>query len=174
MKRRSSMEGAELRSILQNCSLHAFLLLTSRTLTRLGYGDVEVMDRRTRAGKTRYGGHELLCEGQFGDRPVRVIVKVLLDSIRVRNVDELAGTVVRTGADSGIVVSPFHVSRPASKALDRYGPVRIGAVDGDKMAHWLTQLRIGVREGGTIDYVFFSQLEEHSDLVLSLLERIEQ
>lgn len=168
------MSNRPLEAAIRNCSLHALLLLVLRTLTRLGYGDVEILDRRTSGEKSRHGGHELMCEARFGAQPIRIVVKVVRDSVRIRHLDELAGTVIRMGADSGMIVSPFRLTKRARTLLASYGPVRVRVVEGEQLAAWLAELRIGTRGVSDVDYAFFGNLEEHSANVLSLLRRIGQ
>lgn len=166
------MIDTQLKGALQNSSLHALLLMVSKALSRSGYGDVKILDRRQSTQKSRFGGHELVCEGTLGTRPVTVIVKVVRDSARIRHLDELAGTVIRMGADSGVLVTPFHITRTAQTLLGRYGPIRTTVIDGSELAQWFAQLAIGTRSGGEVDYAFFGELEELSDRVMAFLNTL--
>ncbi len=163
------MTESQLEHALQNCSLHALLLVTSKALSRVGYGDVQILDRRTSRQKSRFGGHELLCQSTLGGRPVRVLVKVLRDSIRVRNLDELAGTVLRRGADSGLIISPFHITASAKRLLACHKPIKTAVLDGTALADLMKEARIGVRGSAGVDYAFFGELENVSQRVLSFL-----
>ncbi len=167
------MNDVQLKGALQNCSLHALLMVVSKVLTRSGYGDVEMLDRRLSKDKSRYGGYELVCEGTLGTRPHRVIVKVVRDSARIRHLDELAGAVVRTGADSGLLVTPFHITRKAQSLIDRYGPIRTSVIDGTALASWVATHGIGVRGRQDVDYAFFGELEEVSHRVISFIRALE-
>ena len=119
------MNDQALEEMLKRCSLHSLLMLTSKVLSRSGFGDVQLLDRRQSRQKSRFGGHELLCESSVGMFPTRVIVKVIQDSVRLRMLDELAGSVRRTNADMGLIVSPHHLTANASKHLASYAPMRI-------------------------------------------------
>ncbi len=154
------MKNHELSATLKACSLHSLLLVTTKMLARSGYGDVQILDRRHVKQKSRFGGHELLCESTLGTVPVKVIVKVINDSIRLRMLDELAGAVLRTRADIGIIVSPYPLSRMVAKHKDAYTAARIVVIDGDGLAARLSNLGIGVRPKGDVDYQFFAHLEE--------------
>lgn len=152
-----SHEGLE--AALSRCSLHALLLITSKVLAQAGYGDIEVLDRRQRRQKSRFGGHELLCQTTFGLFPSKVIVKVIQDDIRVRMVDELVGAITRTKADAGIIVSPGRLTARAKENLERYGHITIHAIEGDQLASLLATYHIGLRSRGSVDYAFFGELE---------------
>ncbi len=164
------MNHSELKFMLQSSSLHTLLLLTSKMLARQGFGDVQFMDRRDAKQKSRYGGHELLCESTLGSFQIKVIVKVIGDSIRLRMLDELAGVVMRTGSDLGIIVSPYPLSRTVAKYNAHYHAARLMIIDGDGLASRLSTLGIGTRPSGGVDYQFFSHLSEVGDRARSFLQ----
>lgn len=155
---------------LQECSLHALLILASRALTRAGFGDVQILDRRHSRQKSRHGGHELLCQTNLGTVPVRVVVKVIRDSVRVRMLDELAGTVQRMRADLGLIISPFALSSKAAQTISLYSSSRLEAMDGPAFSRLLSSYHIGVRKEGEPDWAFFHSLEEASEKLLEFLE----
>lgn len=166
------MPDIQLQYALRDSSLHALLLSVSKALSRSGYGDVQFLDRRLPRQKSRFGGHELVCETVIGPRSMRVIVKVLRDSVRIRHLDELAGAVTRMGADSGLIISPFGVTKTAARLLDSYGPIRVGVIDGESLAKWLRELGIGVRRDGSVDWAYFGNIEEMSNRVLSFIATV--
>lgn len=163
------MNESQVKRALQNCSLHSLLLLTSKVLSRAGYGDVQFLDRRQSRQKSRYGGHELLCETDLRTVPAKVVVKVVRDSVRQRMLDELAGTVIRRNADMGLLVATGTVSSLARRNAGRYSPLRLQVIDGDALAGLLAQYGIGVRPHGEVDYAFFGGLEEQSYRILTFL-----
>jgi len=154
---------------LRASSLHALLILTSKALSRSGFGDVQILDRRQNKQKTRYGGHELLCETELGGLPVKVVVKVVNDVVRLRMLDELAGTVVRRRADFGLIVTPQSVAKSAEKLVGSHLPVRIEVIDGPSLARMLIKYQIGTRGADDVDYAFFSELESQSFRIISFL-----
>jgi hypothetical protein len=109
-----------LEHALQQCSFYPLLLITAKVLSCSGFGDVQIMDRRVTTEKTRFGGFEIQCVGSFAGQPLKTVVKVIPDAVRLRMLDENAGAVIRTGADLGLVVSPFHLTRGAAKNLKNY------------------------------------------------------
>ncbi len=98
--------------------------------------------------------------------PLKVIVKVIKDSVRTRMLDELAGAIDRTKADFGILVSTEPLGIKVSGVPDLYTKSKIKLIDGILFAEMLTKFRIGVRPNGDVDYVFFAELEDQLDRVL--------
>lgn len=163
------MNESELQFTLKNCSLHALILITARLLSRSGFGDAQILDRRLTRQKSRYGGHEILCETVVGGGPYRTIVKVINDVGRLRMLDELAGSVIRTKADRGLLITPHNLSAGARRNLESYFGVRVEAVAGEAFADLLVRFGIGVRPRGDVDYAFFTELEEVSKRLLAFL-----
>ncbi|HEY3780311.1 MAG TPA: restriction endonuclease [Fimbriimonadaceae bacterium] len=164
------MYEESIKQTLQDCSLNTLLSVTSKMLSRAGLGDVEILDRRKSRQKSRYGGCEILCHGYIGDFPFTVAVKVISDSIRLRMLSELAGTIDVLGADMGIIVSPHHLTLEAEKQQHRYHR-RVEVIDGDRLAKLLMKHKIGVRAWGEPDYAYFEKLEEISPRMLAFIER---
>jgi len=146
-------------------------MLTQKVLARMGLGDVEMLDRRNSRQKSRLGGCELLCRGDLGGFPMRVVVKVIGDAIRVRMLSELAGTVDRLDADLGVIVSPHYVTAAAAKQQSRYRKSRIEIIDGLALSRLLRKFNIGVRTNGEADFAFFQGLEDISPRVLDFIQR---
>jgi restriction endonuclease Mrr len=163
------MNPTLLEQKLQECSLHALLIIASKALTRTGFGDVQVLDRRHSRQKSRHGGHELLCQTQLGNVPLKVIVKVIRDSVRLRMLDELAGAVQRTRSDIGLIISPFPLSHRSRGLAATYAASRIETMDGPALASLLISQGIGVRTGGEPDWAFFQTLEDASAKLLDFL-----
>ena len=163
------MNDKAMKEMLKGCSLHSLLMLTSKVLTRSGFGDVEILDRRQSKERSRYGGHELECTASFGFVPMRVIVKVVNDSVRVRMLDELAGTVARRNADLGMIVTPHHLTTKAKLHQGIYRRMRVHAVDGTDLAQLLQKCNIGTRGHADVDYAFFGALEDVSSRLLSFI-----
>lgn len=156
---------------LQRSSLHSLLMLTSKLLAQSGFGEVQILDRRATRQKSRHGGHELVCSFTVGSLPMKVIVKVINDAVRLRMLDELAGAVLRTKSDLGLIVSPHHVTASASRYQGTYRGARVEIMDGSELARQLTARGIGVRSKGDPDYQFFGGLEEFGALALKFLRK---
>lgn len=164
------MSTRSLQNILQQSSLHTLLMVTSKMLSQSGFGDVQILDRRETRQKSRFGGHELLCQTTMGSLPIRVIVKVINDAVRLRMMDELAGAVMRTKADMGLIVSPHHVTASAKRHQAAHKTARVTVIDGSELANRLIRLGIGVRSFGEVDYQYFGHLEEYGERVLEFIK----
>jgi restriction endonuclease Mrr len=165
------MSVQPLQRVLQRSSLHSLLLVTSKMLSRSGFGDVQILDRREPRQRSRFGGHELLCETNVGSLPVRIVVKVINDAVRLRMLDELAGVVIRTKSDLGLIVTPHHLTASARRHQEAFHSARIEVIDGVRLAEKLTSLGIGVREKGSIDFAFFMALEEAADRITAFMRK---
>ena len=150
---------------LKASSLHVRLMLLSKILTRSGYGDIQVLDRRENLQKSRYGGCELLCHTNLGPAPIMVIVKVIHQHVRTRMLDELAGGIDRTGSDFGIVVSTENLSRKAKLTQEKYRRSRVEIIDGKLFSEMLMKFKVGVRPNGDVDYAFFAEMENQLNRV---------
>ncbi len=158
-----------LKSVLKGSSLHVCLMLVSKVLTRTGYGDIQVLDRRHRRQKSSIGGCELLCQTSIGSVPIKVIIKIIKDSVRTRMLDEMAGAIDRTKSDFGIVVSTEELSDKARLTRDEYKKSRVEVIDCLLFSEMLQKFRIGVRPNGEPDYAFFAELEGQLDRVNEFL-----
>lgn len=165
------MKTDELAEALKQCSLHAQIMLISKALTRAGFGDVEILDRRRARQKSRYGGHEISCLAHLGPVPVRVLVKVVRDDVRTRMLDELAGCVIRSGADLGVLVSAYNVSASVNSQQVSYRPARVAILDGKALAKLMRCSGVAVRPDGTPDYAFLTELEEVSERLLDFIDK---
>lgn len=165
------MPNSRLQVVLQQSSLHSLLIVASKMLAKSGFGDVQIMDRRTVKQRSRYGGHELLCEGQYGTLPVRVAVKVVNDDVRVRMLDEMAGTVLRTGADFGLVVTPRKLTSAAAGHQDKYRAAKVAVIDGERFTALLQHLRIGCLANGAADLGFFLEVEQIARRAVRFLDQ---
>jgi hypothetical protein len=163
------MTNTAMMKMLQTASLHSLLMMTSKALSRSGFGDVQILDRREAKQKSRYGGHELLCVTTIGGIPVRVVVKVIRDTFRIRMFDELAGVVIRQHADMGILISPRQGSEIGMKWQPQYRPLKIYSMDGHALSRMISRSRIGTKDGLTPDYAFLEELEEMGARVRSFI-----
>jgi len=165
------MNRDPLPPMLQTCSLHSLLICVSKVLTRSGFGDVQILDRRSSKQKSRFGGHELMCETTLGIYPLKIVVKVIQDDVRTRMVDELAGTVMRTRADMGLLITPFNVSERIINAQDAHRPLHLEFIDGNRLARLMRCSGVGVRPKGEVDYAFFTELDEVADRLFEFIRK---
>lgn len=154
-----------LQEAIRASSLHTSLMLVSKVLTRTGYGDISILDRREPKQKSRLGGCELLCQTSIGGVSIKVIIKVIKDSIRVRMLDEMAGAIDRTKSDFGMIVSTEFLSKKAQATKEEYQKSRVEVIDLSLLCQMLSKFRIGVRPNGEPDYAFLAELEDQLDRV---------
>ncbi len=145
---------------LENCSLYAHLLMLEKACSMAGYGYVEIMDRRLPKQKSRYGGYEMVLHGMVGRSKLKVIVKVVRDTLHVRNFAELNGAIQQSGADFGILVSPHIPTDSFIANLPKFHE-RIDLWAGKTYIQVLKYFKIGFRLSGEPDY---AQLQEYERL----------
>lgn len=160
-----------LAGALRGCSLHPLLMLVSKALTRAGWDEAEILDRRESGQRSRHGGHEIACLALLGPTPVRMVVKVARDrdGVKTRMLDELAGAVLRSSADLGLIVTPYQVSPSVAAKQASYGPARVVAMDGNALAELMRRSGVAVRPSGEPDYAFLSELETVSERLLEFI-----
>lgn len=155
---------------LKQSSLHALLILLSKALTREGFGDVQILDRRQDKQKSRFSGHEVLCESSVGQVPFRMVVKVIRKPFRRDMFDQLAGVVVRRKADVGMLVNTHQGNEKVMKWQDDYGSHRIVVLDGPKLVQMLARHGVGIRKSGEPDHAFLDALEEQALRIQMFME----
>lgn len=144
-------------------------MLIAKILTRQGFGDIQLLGRRLNAQKSRVGGCELLCQTNIGHVPIKVIIKLINDSVRTRMLDEMAGAIDRTGSDFGVVVSTEDLSPKVALNQEKYQKSRVEVIDGSQFASMLCKFKIGTRSDGSPDYAFFGELENQLEKVNQFL-----
>ncbi len=163
------MNNDELIGMLQQCSLLELQIIIQPLLAWEGYGEIEMLDRLRTTQKSRHGGIEFLSHIGVGIRPITCAIKVINDDIRVRMLSELVGTADRLKADIGVIVTPRKLCFSARMELPKYSKVPLVTIDGEKIANWLRKYESGVRPDGSVDYAFFSELEQFAQYVESAL-----
>lgn len=155
---------ARVKSKLEESSFNTFTVVVSSVLAQTGFGDVVSMGRLKRNGKSRHGGFDLRCKfGSSDFRQVAVVKLVHDDSIRLRMLCELAGTVVLQKANLGILVSTRKASDRMRAFVPLFGALKVDVIDGEQLANLMARLGIGMRGHTEIDYAYFAALEENSE-----------
>lgn len=152
--------------------LDSKVIILQKLFSRMGFGDVEIMDRFTSKQKSRYGGYELYCRFHAGMAPFTAVVKVVKDSIHLRMLCELAGTVLLRKASFGVLVASKKGSDKMLTYSSLFSAVRINIIDGDELAELLNRYKIAVRSNGEPDYAYFGYLEENSKQILAAMNRL--
>lgn len=166
----SNASQKELQTALQeqllSLSFHAFEESVRQLLVSMGYGEVKLMGRTQWRQRTAHGGLDMEAYTEVGVTRVQVIaqVKQYIRPIQRRFVDELRGTMLRTGARHGLLVTTSTFPNAAQKAVsgDRLAPIRL--IDGEELTTLLIRHRIGAipdsKDGLRIDSSYFDQLRE--------------
>lgn len=180
-----------LRERLLSLNFHAFARVVAHLLERTGYEQVRLAGRtdwKGHNGKAGASGYDLLAvlpAGPLGGRDSapsrrRVIAQLKQfgpdQSVYQRNVDELRGVALRSGAAEALLVTTGRFS-PAVRAGQVQAapliPVRL--VGGDELLDLLIARRVGVRVGSAgnngnagnaaleVDAAWFDGLERDSD-----------
>lgn len=154
----------ELRERLLDLSYHGFEECVRELLLALGYQDARLMRRTHWRQRTTNGGFDVAawCVSGVTTATVLVQVKQYARPVSRRFVDELRGTLLRSHAQHGLIVTLSTFARPAREAAgrDMVAPIRL--VDGAELIELLVRHRIGVREDDTgdvgIDTDYFNRL----------------
>lgn len=125
----------------------AYAACVARLLTALGYRDVRLMGALHEKGRNAFGGMDLSAEQGQGLTASKVIaqVKQYRDPVPRAFVDELRGTMLRVGAQQGLLVTTSEFARSASEAAlsgQHAAPVRL--LDGRELARLLIAYGIDV------------------------------
>jgi len=124
-----------------------------------GFDDVRSMGRRRSRQKSKLGGFDIECCTTIGSIDAKVVIKILRDDIRIRNVEEMVGTRDRCGAHLGLIIATGRVSKFPQKHAETYKAKGVEWWDGEKLAERLTRYLIGVRMSGEADFGYFTSLE---------------
>lgn len=152
---------ARVKQQLEASSFRTFVTVVSSVLAQKGFGDVVSMGRHTRSGKSRHGGFDLRCRYGTGDFQQVAVVKLIHDdSIRLRMLCELAGTVVLQKANLGILVSTRRTSDRMRAIVPLFGALKVEVIDGEQLALMMARLGVGMRGHCEIDYEYFETLEQ--------------
>ena len=155
----------ELRAHLLSLSFHAFEECLRHLLVQMGYTDVQLMGRTHWKGRNNEGGIDLQACSKTGVTASRIIlqVKQYQRPVQRRFVDELRGTMLRTGATQGLLIttSDFPTIARITAARERLAPIRL--VDGDELLDLLLSHQIGITnqpgEKRTFDAAYFADLD---------------
>ncbi len=156
----------ELREHLLCLSFHAFEECLRHLLVQMGYIDVQLMGRTHWKGRNNDGGIDLQACSQTGVTTSRIIlqVKQYQRPVQRRFVDELRGTMLRTGATQGLLIttSDFPTIARITAARERVAPIRL--VDGDELLNLLLSHSVGVSHNAEgkwhVDLAYFAALNE--------------
>jgi Restriction endonuclease len=144
----------------------AYLQVITLLLSRLGYQDICPSGRLDWKGRNKGGGYDLTATMPNGFHPMRVVITAKqfdrTSRIFQRQVDELRGAALRSGANEALLIT----SGTLSPAIDHEGissslaPVRL--MDGDELISLLIQHGIGITDSFGLDEALFTKLEQEA------------
>ncbi|MCX6382467.1 MAG: restriction endonuclease [Armatimonadetes bacterium] len=147
-------------------SFHAFEHCIRDLLTRLGYSEVRLLGRTEWRQPTKHGGLDMEAVSTTGITQARIALQLKQYRDRPvsrRFVDELRGTMSRTGATHGLILTTSTFSKAAKRAAQNAPRSPIRLVDGEELLHLLQQYGVGTYmaddKNGRIDSSYFHSLE---------------
>jgi len=139
---------AELLQCLQQMDYAAFEQVMKRLLYKSGYITVQFIGRNHKRGRTPKGGLDLTARSITDLSSVLTIaqIKQYRRVVSRRFVDELRGTMLRLGAEQGLLVTLSKFSRVAHAAAAESNVAPIKLIEGKEVLDLLFAYRIGVVE----------------------------
>jgi len=153
----------QLRDALLALSYPAFEECMRLLLGRMGYENV-CGERDHFRGRNRDGGYDMAAISSTGVTKAKVIaqLKQYAGPVPKRYVDELRGTMLRTRARHGLLVTTSAFSPVARRAAENCPIAPIRLVEGTELTALLIAHRIGISKSPTTDLTvdthFFSEL----------------
>jgi inner membrane protein len=141
-------------------------------LSRSGYSSVQMVGRKHKRGRpraganTQVGGHDLKAYTQTDLASTLTLtqIKQYQRVVSRRFIDELRGTMIRSGATQGLLITTSTFSRVAYKAavLSDIAPIRL--IDGTELLQLMVDCRLGVQQNEqghlVLDAVYFDILQK--------------
>lgn len=131
-----------LRKQLLAMDFHSFEAFIGQLLAAMGYQDVQVTDR------TSDGGLDILASTQTGLTKALFIaqVKKYTYAVHRRFVDELRGTMLRVGAQQGLLITTSTFSEGARQAAENNHIAAVTLIDGIQLLDLIFEYQVGVRQ----------------------------
>lgn len=161
--RHNHQVSATLRDRLLALDAHAFEQFIGHLLAVMGYVDVRVTER------TSDGGLDIEAYTQTGITKALIIsqVKKYTSPVHRRFVDELRGTMLRVGAQQGLLITISTFSEGAKQAAESNHIAPVTLIDGEQLLELLFAHQVGVSketlELWTFDAAFFDRLNGEED-----------
>lgn len=160
--RQIEAHNEKVRQLLHNRLLaldfHAFEQFVGHLLAVMGYAEVRVTER------TSDGGLDIEAYTQTGITKALVIsqVKKYTSPVHRRFVDELRGTMLRVGAQQGLLITTSTFSEGARQAAEGNHIAPVTLIDGEQLLELLFDHQVGVSKETlqlwTFDAAFFDHL----------------
>ncbi len=158
MVRHNDQVRQTLHDRLLSLDFHAFEQFIGHLLAVMGYMEVRVTER------TSDGGLDIEAYNQTGITKALVIsqVKKYTSPVHRRFVDELRGTMLRVGAQQGLLITTSTFSEGAKQAAESNHIAPVTLIDGEQLLELFFAHQVGVSketlELWTFDAAFFDHL----------------
>jgi restriction system protein len=152
-----------LRDRLLALDFHAFEQFIGHLIAVMGYVDVRVTER------TSDGGLDIEAYTQTGITKALIIsqVKKYTSPVHRRFVDELRGTMLRVGAQQGLLITTATFSEGAKQAAESNHIAPVTLIDGEQLLDLLFVHQVGVSKEAlelwTFDTAFFDRLNSEKN-----------
>lgn len=154
-------EAQGVQKVLEENPFDAFLTLTRKVLSRSGYGEIVELGRIQSWQKSKIGGCELLGMTTIGESPVKVIIKLIKDSVRTRMLDELSGVCNREQAGNGILVSTQALGPKLRCIPEKYINQSIRVFDINDLRRLFAKHHLLLTPEGAVDPAYLERLLKH-------------
>ncbi len=127
----------------------ALLMLIARLLNESGHESVQLLDRLHLKGRRKISGIDLVSviRTDYGRQKVAVQVKRYLSTTISRaQVDTFRGAMIRENIAQGILITTSTFAPKAYLAAAQHPTHPIFLVDGERLASWLIDLKLGVED----------------------------
>ncbi len=165
---------SEMQQILSTCELFPLEVVLTRLLPKLGFHEVNVMGRRSEGQRSTEGGFEIEALLYRENQPIRTIVKIVRDDVRIRNVDEVVGAMTRVDAPFAIIFGTGKLCRNVEHLSRTKVGRKLTILSGDDFARLLIEHEIGtmgrlIAKG--VDRKYFEFLHKECNAVVQFMKR---
>jgi restriction system protein len=128
--------------------LSAFEQLVLKLIRQSGYANAHLAERMDRRGRTLVGGLDLkaYCQTDIAQSLTIAQVKRYTSPVPRRFVDELRGTMLRTGAKHGLLMTTSVCSKAAHQAASAIPLLPITILEREDLLNLLIDHQIGVEQ----------------------------
>lgn len=143
-------ESRALRNQLQekfhSLPLPIFERLVLKVIQRCGYSNVHLAEKMDSRGRTLIGGLDIkaYCATDINKSLTIAQVKQYTTPVPRRFVDELRGTMLRTGAKHGLLITTSVCSKAAHQAAQAIPMLPITILEGNHLLDLLMEHQIGI------------------------------
>lgn len=138
----------QLRDKLLSLPLPVFERLVLKIIQQSGYSNVHLAEKMDSRGRTLIGGLDIkaYCQTDLTKSLTIAQVKQYTTAVPRRFVDELRGTMLRTGAKHGLLITSSVCSKAAHQAAQAIPMLPITILEGNNLLDLLIDHQIGIEQ----------------------------